>query len=227
MQTSCAAAGLDEPDAVRAAIGHLARAGVIQPAPAPIDRVAGRLLREWDGSALAHCRAAAREAVQARWRQYRAVWAFVEGDECRRAAILDHFGCDAQRTTPEVPCCDACAPELAADMAALVPLRARDARARPLNGAGGGNGAAAGGLDDAILDVVRSARPSVGRTRTVEILRGGGSKVIRQNSYDGLTGYGCFAHLTANEVLGRVDELLQEGRLRSTGGRFPKLKEAA
>jgi ATP-dependent DNA helicase RecQ len=86
---------------------------------------------------------------------------------------------------------------------------------------------AAGDLDDAILEVVRAARPSVGRTRAVEILRGGGSRVIRQNSYDGLPGYGSFSHLSSNEVLGRVDELLQAGRLRSTGGRFPKLRAAA
>jgi ATP-dependent DNA helicase RecQ len=75
----------------------------------------------------------------------------------------------------------------------------------------------------AIVDVVDSASPAVGRTRTVEILRGGRSKVIAQNSYDGLPAYGTFAHLTKDEVLERVDELVLAGRLRSTGGRFPKL----
>ena len=74
---------------------------------------------------------------------------------------------------------------------------------------------------------IRAARPSVGRTRTVEILRGGRSKLIRQNSYDGLPAYGSYAHLTSGEVLARVDELLAAGRLQSTGGRFPKLAIAA
>jgi len=60
----------------------------------------------------------------------------------------------------------------------------------------------------------------------VEILRGGRSKVIAEHSYDGLPPYGAFAHLTREEVLGRVDELLDEGALRSTGGRFPKLTAA-
>ncbi len=32
------------------------------------------------------------EAKNHRWRQYREVWGFVEGDRCRRAAILRHFG---------------------------------------------------------------------------------------------------------------------------------------
>jgi ATP-dependent DNA helicase RecQ len=64
----------------------------------------------------------------------------------------------------------------------------------------------------------------VGRTRAVEILRGGRSKVIAQHSYDGLLAYGAFAHLRGGDVLARVDRLLEAGRLRSTGGRFPKLE---
>jgi ATP-dependent DNA helicase RecQ len=86
---------------------------------------------------------------------------------------------------------------------------------------------APGDLDEAILDVVGAAIPAVGRTRTVEILRGGRSKVIAQHSYDGLPAYGAFAHLRGGDVLARVDGLLQAGRLRSTGGRFPKLEVSA
>jgi ATP-dependent DNA helicase RecQ len=64
----------------------------------------------------------------------------------------------------------------------------------------------------------------VGRTRTVEILRGGRSQVVRKNAYDGLPAYGTFAHLRADEVLGRVDDLVRDGRLASSGGAFPKLR---
>jgi ATP-dependent DNA helicase RecQ len=74
--------------------------------------------------------------------------------------------------------------------------------------------------------VVNAAQPPVGRTRAVEILRGGRSKVVVQNAYDRLGAYGTFAHLRSEDVLGRVDELLREGTLRSTGGRFPKLAAA-
>jgi len=66
----------------------------------------------------------------------------------------------------------------------------------------------------------------VGRTRAVEILRGGRSQVIVRHSYDGLPAYGAFAHLGRDDVLGRVDALLNGGALRSTGGRFPKLARA-
>ena len=78
-------------------------------------------------------------------------------------------------------------------------------------------------LDRAIVEVVVSARPSVGRTRAVEILRGGRSKVVTQNGYDSLELYGAFAHLSSAQTLERVDQLIDRGVLRSTGGRFPKL----
>jgi ATP-dependent DNA helicase RecQ len=78
-------------------------------------------------------------------------------------------------------------------------------------------------LDQAIVKVAAEASPSVGRTRTVEILRGGRSKVIAQHAYDGLPLYGAFSHLRAPDVLARVDALLAAGALRSTGGRFPKI----
>jgi ATP-dependent DNA helicase RecQ len=66
----------------------------------------------------------------------------------------------------------------------------------------------------------------VGRTRAVEILRGGRSKVIAEHSYDGLPVYGVFSHLRSADVLSRVDQLIAAGTLRSTGGRFPKLRAA-
>jgi ATP-dependent DNA helicase RecQ len=78
-------------------------------------------------------------------------------------------------------------------------------------------------LERAIVEVVVSARPSVGRTRTVEILRGGRSKLIAQNGYDSLELYGAYPDLSSAEALAQVDQLIARGVLRSTGGRFPKL----
>ena len=215
--------GRGEHDQVRAVIGHLARAGVVRPAPSSPDRVRGRLEAPFDGRARAACRTLAGEGQRARWRQYRAVWAFVEGSQCRRETILRHFG-DPAAPAPAagVPCCDVCD----ASWVPAAPAAARRAR----NG-GGGNGAAStvapGDLDAAIMSVVETASPSVGRTRTVEILRGGRSKTIVKNAYDGLEAYGTFDHLTAGQVLGRVDELIGAGRLRSTGGAYPKLQSVA
>ena len=72
----------------------------------------GRLVGEWDARALARCRTAAQEGTKARWRQYRAVWAWVEGSQCRRVGILRHFG-DYSTPSPTGPCCDVCDPAIA------------------------------------------------------------------------------------------------------------------
>ncbi len=163
--------------------------------------------------------ASAAEAKRARWRQFRAVWAFVEGEGCRRLAILRHFG-DRSRPEPVegVPCCDVCAPGWRPAPAPTAPARAGGRLAiSPPDG---------GDLDGAILEIVVRAKPAVGRTRAVEILRGGRSRVVRDYAYDGLPGYGAYAHLSKTDVLARVDGMLAAGSLRSTGGQFPKLARA-
>jgi superfamily II DNA helicase RecQ len=146
------------------------------------------------------------EAKRHRWRQYREVWGFVEGEGCRRAEILRHFG-DRAEPQASARCCDVC--DGALELFARRPAVPRE---RP------------GDLTEAILAVVDAAEPSVGRTRTVEILRGGRSKVVRKYDYDRLPGYGEFAEWRAEEVLAEVDGLIEAGRLRSTGGKFPKLR---
>jgi len=206
-------------DQVRAVIGHLARAGVVRPAPSSPDRIRGRIEAPFDARARAACRSSAGEGQRARWRQYRSVWAFVEGAACRRQTILRHFG-DSRPPAPDlgVPCCDVCD-------ASWAPAAPAPSARRVRSGSGGGAGAVApGDLDAAIVSVVESAQPAVGRTRTVEILRGGRAKALVKNGYDGLPAYGTFDHLTAQQVLRRIDELIDAGRLRSTGGAYPKLQ---
>jgi ATP-dependent DNA helicase RecQ len=204
-----------EQDAARAIIGHLARAGVLAPRPAPPDRAVGTITGGFDQHTASAAVASAREAERVRWAQYRSIWEYVEGQRCRRTALLAHFG-DSSSTALDVPCCDVCAPD---QLAVALPEPA--ALASAAAGVPGG-----GDLDSAILRVVDSASPPVGRTRAVEILRGGRSKVVAQYAYHALAGYGTFAHLRSEEVLARVDGLLAAGQLRSTGGRFPKLHAA-
>jgi len=84
----------------------------------------------------------------------------------------------------------------------------------------------AAALDDAILQVVGAADPPVGRTRTVEILRGGRSKGVIRHAYDGLPQYGTYGHLRADAVLARVDALIEAGTLRRRPGPFPTLEHA-
>jgi ATP-dependent DNA helicase RecQ len=97
-----------EDDAVRAALGHLARAGFIAPLPSPSDRAAGTVIGDWDSRTLALSLGSAREAERTRWAQYRSIWSYVEKRRCRRRALLEHFG-DHPRAEPLGGCCDVCA----------------------------------------------------------------------------------------------------------------------
>ncbi len=161
------------------------------------------------------------ESKRNRWAQYHSVWGFVEGRLCRRAAILRHFG---DRTAPhaEGRCCDICDGPLAGMEVAAGSRRAgREATGEP------GELRETGEIEEAIRTLVAEAAPAVGRTRVVEILRGGRSKVIVKYDYDELPAYGDFSDWRAEEVLAEVDALIEAGELRSTGGRFPKLELTA
>jgi RecQ family ATP-dependent DNA helicase len=164
------------------------------------------------------------EAKRHRWRQYREIWGFVEGGHCRRASILRHFG-DGSEPTADGRCCDICDGALALT---------EEARPQPRSNVGRTAGASLAAVQpaeradptEAILAVVGEASPAVGRTRTVEILRGSRSRVIAKYGYDELPGYGSLHHWRADELLREVDALIEAGTLRSTGGRFPKLQVA-
>jgi len=209
-------------EVVRAIAGHLTSEGVIQPSPSPPDRVVGRVTGPWDGRALALCRSAAREGTRARWRQYRAVWAWVEGTRCRREGILRHFG-DRSAPAADGPCCDVCDPELAPAPPPAASHAARGPHQLAQRPVAADDVAA---LDEAIVEVVALARPSLGRTRAVEVLRGGRSKVLLKHGWDGLPHYGTFGHLSGPSVLARVDALLDAGTLKSSGGHYPVLEAA-
>jgi len=192
---------------LRALIGHLTRAGVVEPSPAPATRIAGRLTGGWDARAEALCRSSVEEATRVRWRQYREIWAYAEGEGCRRGAILTHFG-DSSGGAPSGPCCDVCEPSLRPAPPAITPGAFAD-------------------LDEAIISVARIAKPSVGRTLCAEILHGARTKKIERNSYDGLPAYAVASHLRRADILARVDELIEGGQLATTGGPYPVLRPGA
>jgi ATP-dependent DNA helicase RecQ len=195
-------------DRLKALLGHLARAGVVAPSPSVPDRVAGHLRARFDRRADALCRASIEEAARARWRQYREVWAYVESGSCRRRTILEHFGDAADPAPRRGACCDACD-------AGLVPV------APPPDPASFAD------LDQAIVAIAGSARPAVGRTTCAEILHGARSKKLLRNSYDGLPAYAGWSHLRRADILTRVDELIADGRLETTGGPYPVLRVPA
>jgi ATP-dependent DNA helicase RecQ len=198
------------PDRLRALLGHLARAGVIAPTPSSPDRVAGRLGRPFDRRAAAACRTSVEDGARARWRQYREIWAYVEGDECRRRTILRHFGDrrGPESGAPHTTCCDVCGGDLVPELPPPPAEQVAD-------------------LDGAILAVTRAARPAVGRTTCAEILHGARTKKIERNSYDGLPAYASSSHLRRKQIVERVDELIAAGVIGTTGGAYPVLQVPA
>jgi ATP-dependent DNA helicase RecQ len=82
-------------------------------------------------------------------------------------------------------------------------------------------------LDDAIMSVAETARPAVGRTLCAEILHGARNKKVQRHSYDGLPAYGTSSHMRRADILARVDELIEDGRLATTGGPYPVLRVPA
>jgi ATP-dependent DNA helicase RecQ len=99
---------VDEDDSLRAVFGHLARAGFLKPLPAPPGRVVGLIVGDWDRAVLSNCLTAARDGERLRWRQYRAIWDYVEKEQCRRQALLRYFG-DEEPPGATGQCCDVCA----------------------------------------------------------------------------------------------------------------------
>jgi ATP-dependent DNA helicase RecQ len=213
------------PDGLRALLGHLARAGVISPSPSSPDRVAGRIVAPFDRRAESACRSSIEDGARARWRQYREIWEYVERDgkpdgsapgragrspNCRRQAILHHFG-DRAEPAPRpdgVPCCDVCDTGLVPELPPPSLEAIED-------------------LDSAIISVAKMAKPAVGRTTCAEIVHGARTKKIERNSYDGLPAYATSAHMRRADILARVDQLIDAGRLATTGGPYPVLRAAA
>jgi ATP-dependent DNA helicase RecQ len=199
------ATGLTD-EQLRAVLGHLARAGIVEPSPAPPERLVGRVAADVDGRAAAQCRTSMGEAARARWRQYRDIWAYVESDGCRRERVLRHFG---DRSQPEASgaCCDVCETGLLPELPAPDPVSVAS-------------------LDEAILSVAQTASPRVGRTTCAAIVHGARTQKIAKNSYDGLPAYGASSHMRRAQILERIDELIEAGRLATSRGAYPVLSVA-
>ena len=154
------------------------------------------------------------EAKNHRWRQYREVWGFVEGERCRRAAILRALR-RPRRAARRRPLLRRLR-RAAGDGRAAPPPRGRAAVAE--------RRATIDGRDSSPWSRTRRPR-SGGRRRS----RSSAAGAARRCSSTPTTR--CLA--TASSPTGaprtcwrEVDALIDAGRLRSTGGRYPTLRVA-
>ena len=195
---------------MRAVIGYLARAGVIQPAPSAPDRVAGRVVGAWDRNALAVC---TRGHAGGHARALAPVplgLGVGRGRRCRRrghpAPLRRPLGAGARRAR-------------AATSAIRRWSRPRRCAASRQSALG-----PAADLEGAILESWTRREPGVGRTRASRSCAAGARRRSTKHSYDGLPSYGAYRDLRADDVLAAIDALVAAGRLRLAGGRFPKLE---
>ena len=217
-------AGCDE-EVVRAIVGHLARVGVIQPSPSSPDRVLGRVTGTWDGARAR--RSAARRRRRAPARAGASTAPCGAGSRATRAAARASCATSATARRPRRP--GRAATSATRRWSRRCPARparhAAAARASSRSGpvAPGDTGA----LDEAIVEVVALARPALGRTRAVEVLRGGRSKVLLKHGWDGLPHYGTFGHLASGRRCSSASTpCSRPARSSRAAGHYPVLEAA-
>ncbi len=134
-------------DRDRVCLGIAERAGMLTLEPARGGRLeVGFADTPSAGKVAAICHVARNRA----WKAYRAVEAFVApGGECRRRALLDHFG-DERAGAPEGRCCDVCDPGTLGlpDPETLVPAKRAAKRVAAVEGP----------VDDALLTALKEWR---------------------------------------------------------------------
>ena len=132
---------------------------------------------------------------------------YAQSSDCRRRAILDHFGDAAETDVPADACCDACrtharlkteAPDEVPEWDAL-PMHARVALG--------------------LLDAVTRTRWPVGRLTLAKILAG--SKAKGMEKYERHPYYGRLGTIGQGAVDGLYKELLLKGYLRIGGDDYP------
>ena len=198
-------------DRLRALLGHLTRAGrdrarAVGAATASPGRIVGAVRRPRRG---------ALPLVDGGGRRGRAGASTARSGptsratRCRRAAILRHFG-------------DRSAPARGRRRAATSATRA-SCPAPPPPDAGGDRGPR---RRDHLGGRAR-ARPAVGRTTCAEILHGARRRRSSATPTTGCPPTATSSHMRRADILARVDELIEAGRLATTGGPYPVLQAAA
>jgi ATP-dependent DNA helicase RecQ len=202
----------------RVAVASLERAGALELFPAPVGRLAGRLAdARLSRRHLAAALIAGKRVERRRWDRLKAVDGYATADGCRREALLAYFGDRPAEPRPD-PCCDRCAGGLGVTVEAEIvsaPVRRLPGRITPAD------------ADAAIMRAVDDTAGEVGRTRLSQILRGSSGRALRKAGHDALASYGLLAGMTDQDVLDRIDRLIEVGTLEKTAGFYPLVRRPA
>jgi ATP-dependent DNA helicase RecQ len=141
-------------------------------------------------------------------RQLAKMIAYAEMNNCRRRAILDHFG-DKSEAEAEV-CCDNCltrreTPKVLKTLEVSEPEQAERAAL-------------------AVLDTVRRLKWNVGRQKLAQILKGSRAQDMTRFGYDKSIYYGRYADQPLAEIENWIDQLIEADYLKVIGGEQPTVK---
>jgi len=131
---------------------------------------------------------------------------YAESNLCRRAILLKHFG-DPSPAEVEV-CCDNCTPRPGLQLPSKIPGQLSEMERVPL----------------VLLDIVRRLKPSLGREKVIQILKGSRAKEILQFEYDKNLYYGRLAAFTHDDLKDMLDQLLDGNYIKLVGGEYPVLR---
>jgi ATP-dependent DNA helicase RecQ len=132
--------------------------------------------------------------------------AYAESDTCRRRYLLEYFG-DRDPITKEktlIRCCDNC--QLNMDVTDLPPAKSAE-----------------DWIPLILLETARTLPRPVGRVRLAHIMRGSQAQEILRLGYQRHKFYGKLAHLSQEQIVAIVDELVEKRYLALTGDRRPVL----
>ena len=137
---------------------------------------------------------------------------YAETNACRRHVLLDHFGDKDKREVSPQECCDNCI-ERAETASAVQPSTTA------VNDVASLSQAERGAL--IVLDTVAKLELEVGKGKLAQILKGSTSSEIER--YKGSRNFGKFISLRISEIESLVDQLMDAGYLKQTGGKYPVL----
>jgi ATP-dependent DNA helicase RecQ len=137
---------------------------------------------------------------------------YAETNACRRHVLLDHFGDKDKSEVSPQECCDNCI-ERAEAASALQPSTPA------VNDVASLSQAERGAL--IVLDTAAKLKPEVGKGKLAQILKGSTSSEIER--YKNSRNFGKFISLRLGEIESLVDQLMDAGYLKQTGGKYPVL----
>ena len=137
---------------------------------------------------------------------------YAESNSCRRHIILNHFGDPDQHSAPM--CCDNCLEGSTIARSGRSPSRPEpeEGKLTPENKTA-----------ILILDTIRSLSWPIGRGKLAKLLKGSHSKDLTQFGYDRNPRYCKLVVFSPPEIEGLIDQMIELGYLKMTGGKLPVL----